>query len=127
MRVLVCGGRDYANKMRVRSVMNVLHAETTIKCVIHGNCGKVDPETLIVVRGADLMAKEWAIDHGVTQVPYPADWDTHGKAAGPIRNQTMLDVGKPDLVVAFPGGRGTDDMVAKARAAGVQVMEVEND
>lgn len=46
---------------------------------------------------------------------------TNGKAAGPIRNQRMLDEGKPDLVVAFPGGRGTADMVRRAKAAGVPV------
>jgi UDP-N-acetylmuramoylalanine-D-glutamate ligase len=55
---------------------------------------------------------------------YEADWDTHGKAAGPIRNKRMLDEGKPDLVVAFPGGRGTANMISQARKAGVEVIEV---
>jgi len=54
-----------------------------------------------------------------------ANWRTHGKAAGPIRNQQMLDEGRPHLVVAFPGGTGTADMVRRAKAAGVPVMEVE--
>ena len=44
--------------------------------------------------------------------------------AGPRRNARMLAEGKPDLVVAFPGGRGTADMVSKARAAKVEVMEI---
>jgi hypothetical protein len=52
-----------------------------------------------------LMGKAWA-----------------GKA-GPIRKQQMLDEGKPDLVVAFPGGRGTAHMVRIARAAGIEVIE----
>lgn len=46
----------------------------------------------------------------------------HGRAAGPIRNQQMLDEGKPHLVVAFPGGTGTADMVRRAQAAGVLVL-----
>lgn len=43
------------------------------------------------------------------------------RAAGPIRDQEMLDKGKPDLVVAFLGNRGTADMVRRAREAGVPV------
>jgi hypothetical protein len=48
-----------------------------------------------------------------------ADWEKLGRSAGPIRNQAMLDEGRPDLVVAFPGHHGTADMVRRARAAGV--------
>lgn len=48
----------------------------------------------------------------------------YGKSAGPIRNQTMLDDGKPDLVLAFPGGRGTADMVAKAEKHGIPVRRI---
>jgi hypothetical protein len=44
--------------------------------------------------------------------------------AGPLRNQRMLDEGKPDLVVAFPGGGGTKDLVRRAVKAGVSVHEV---
>lgn len=54
---------------------------------------------------------------------FPADWHRDGKAAGPIRNRRMLLEGMPDLVVAFPGGRGTADMVRRARAAGIEVVE----
>ena len=55
---------------------------------------------------------------------YPADWKANAKAAGPIRNAEMLADFKPDTVIAFPGGRGTADMVRKAKAAGVRVIEV---
>jgi len=48
----------------------------------------------------------------------------HGRAAGPVRNAQMLAEGKPDFVVAFPGGRGTADMCKQARARGVKVVEV---
>lgn len=46
------------------------------------------------------------------------------RSAGPKRNQRMLDKGKPDLVLAFPGGDGTADMVRKAKSAGVPIIEV---
>lgn len=54
-----------------------------------------------------------------------ADWDGLGRKAGPIRNQRMLDEGKPDLVVAFPGDKGTADMVRRARTASLEVLEIQ--
>jgi hypothetical protein len=62
----------------------------------------------------------------IPTVAYPADWNTHGRTAGPIRNSRMLAEGKPDLVLAFTHDLsksiGTRDMVTKARAAGVRVV-----
>ena len=110
MRVLVCGGRDYDDKVKLYWELG--HIEG-ITCVISG-----------CARGADTLAIEWAGDNNVTVAPFPADWKTHGKAAGHIRNQQMIDKGKPDLVVAFPGGRGTADMVARAQKAGIQVKTI---
>lgn len=115
MRVLVCGGRNYSNRDKVADVLGYLNPRdgNGITCVIHGGA-----------LGADALAAEWAIKHDITCASYAADWRTQGRAAGPIRNSLMLREGKPDVVVAFPGGRGTADMMAKARAAGVQVIEV---
>lgn len=76
-------------------------------------------------RGADSLAAYWAAHSGVPFETYQADWKQHGRGAGPIRNKRMLSEGKPDLVVAFPGGSGTAHMVRIAREAGVKVMEVD--
>jgi YspA, cpYpsA-related SLOG family len=74
-------------------------------------------------RGADALAKDWAMTHpDIKRFEIKADWKRYGNAAGPIRNQRMLEWG-PDLVVAFAGGTGTAGMVALARAAGVPVIE----
>ena len=108
MRILVCGGRDYADAESVRIVLRELQPSM----VIHG-----------AYRGADTLAEEWARANGVPTRPYPADW-SRGPKAGPERNAQMLREGMPNLVVAFPGGNGTADMVMRARAAGVEVVEV---
>ena len=84
-----------------------------IATVIHGGA-----------RGADTVAARWAEAHSLEVVKFPADWQRHGRAAGGIRNQQMLDEGHPDAVVAFPGGVGTADMVRRAKAAGLPVWEV---
>lgn len=109
MRVLVCGGRDYADKEKVASTLEAIGPSL----IIEGGA-----------TGADYCAAHWAAKAGIPAETFSADWTAHGKAAGPIRNQRMIDEGKPDLVVAFPGGRGTADMVRRARAAGIEVKEI---
>jgi hypothetical protein len=74
-------------------------------------------------RGADALAAQIAEEHGWATDVFWADWRNHGKAAGPIRNQRMLDHGHPDIVLAFPlpDSVGTWDMVERAKRAGVPV------
>jgi len=111
-RVLVTGGRDYDNALDVERALNMVYARHGAPIVIHGGAS-----------GADTLAAKWAERLGVPQRVHLADWRRHGRKAGPLRNQQMLDDEKPQLVLAFPGGRGTADMVRRARAAGVPVEE----
>jgi hypothetical protein len=129
MRVLVCGGRDFQNYESVCEELDAINHSHGIDLIIEGGA-----------RGADLLAKKWAQWKGVALLEIPADWDdlSHPDArvkqfrdgrkydanAGARRNQKMLDCGQPDLCVAFPGGSGTKDMIAKARKSGVDVLEV---
>jgi hypothetical protein len=110
LRVLVCGGREYTNQGHIHSVLSSIHGDPGISAIIHG-----------AARGADLIAGVWAWENGVREMAFPADWNRYDNRAGPIRNAQMLKEGRPDLVVAFPGGNGTNDMVMKARYAGVPV------
>lgn len=112
-RYLICGGRDFADQALMDKALRALILHPTDAVVIHG-----------MARGADLMAAKWGMDHGAAIEGYPADWVAQPKAAGPIRNQMMLDKGKPDVVIAFPGGRGTADMVRRSRAAQVVTIIV---
>lgn len=113
MRVLVTGGRNYQDHARVRAVLGKLHDEAGIDVLIEGGAN-----------GADRLARLWAEAFGVPVETYEADWENQGTFAGPARNARMLSEGRPDLVIAFPGGRGTADMVRKARKAGVNVVEI---
>jgi len=112
MRVLVCGGRDFQNAAWLNRTLDSIHAETPVSELMQGGA-----------KGADTLARDWAASKGITRWVCRADWERDGKAAGPIRNQRMLEW-RPDLVIAFPGGRGTADMVRRAKAAGVRVVEV---
>lgn len=111
-RVLVCGGRDYADKETLKRVLDELYNATKFSQLIEGGAS-----------GADALSASWAAMKGIHVIEVKAQWIKHGKKAGPIRNSEMLSL-RPDIVVAFPGGRGTADMVAKAKNAGTQVIEV---
>lgn len=113
MRVLVCGGRDFDNVAFIWTHLDRLHAETPITALMQGGA-----------RGADTIARNWARSKaGIQRYVCKAEWAKYGNAAGIFRNARMLEW-KPDLVVAFPGGRGTADMVRRALAAGVPVKQI---
>lgn len=115
MRILVCGGRDYENFDHVQRVLNGLLEQHKEFIIIEGG-----------VSGADTLARTWAQNRNVTFETYVANWKRDGKAAGPIRNELMLSTGI-DLVVAFPGGRGTNHMVSIAQRDGVPVLDLRNE
>jgi hypothetical protein len=111
--VLVCGGRWYSGR-GLWQKLDEFHN------------GTLGPITLVVeggARGADKIGMEWAAAAGIACITYAADWSL-GPKAGPLRNQRMLDDGRPDMVVAARGGVGTADMMARARLGGVPVVEV---
>jgi hypothetical protein len=112
MKVLVCGGRDFNNAEEIKLHLSLLHSERgPFSLVIQGGA-----------RGADSLAMNWAQDNNIPHQTFYANWRDNGRAAGALRNQTMLLEGKPDLVVAFPGGRGTADMVYRSLIAGVETI-----
>lgn len=118
MRILICGGREYANKERFERAMKpfrFLQVANKKFLVAHGACGWP------AMKGADALADQWALSVGLvvgkSLFRFPADWKKHGNSAGPIRNQEMFGMSKPDYVIAFPGGSGTRNMVEITRAA----------
>lgn len=115
MKVLVCGGRAFDDYAMVIRVLDRVHESTPagISLVIHGDAN-----------GADRLGGAWAVLRRLPVQAFPARWQAEGKAAGPLRNQRMLDEGKPDLVVGFPGGTGTRDMLTRAEKAGVLRYEL---
>lgn len=133
MRVLICGGRSFKDRGRFNAIMDM----------IHGMRLRLYPPTQIIhgaARGADTLAQEWAETWGYETRPFRAAWtdlshpdalirewrngEKYDALAGHRRNQEMIDEGKPDLVVAFPGGRGTADMIVRAEKAGIEVILV---
>lgn len=127
MNVLVCGGRDFKDYDLMIRTLYALCDEFELWSE-SDRFGNKMPQGIRIIsggaRGADNMAIDWAVVNWTEFKEYRADWKKHGKAAGPIRNQQMLDEEEIDIVLAFPGGRGTADMVRRARKAGVEVREI---
>ncbi len=111
MRVLVCGGSSYRDKAAVFNELDRLHDDQSISLVINGGA-----------RGADYYASQWAKDRGVALSVFKADWQELGGRAVFQLNDEMLSEAPPDLVLAFPGGDVTADMIDKAEKAGIRVV-----
>ncbi len=139
--VLVTGGRDYADRAHVFEVLDAIHRGAAcapgleeaihgVAMIVHGACGwnESAPSSweLLRLRGADAGADDWASDRGIALTRMPADWTKYGNGAGPRRNTAMaarlVVLGHwRALVVAFPGDRGTANMVAQARGKQLRV------
>ncbi len=111
---LICGGRDFADEIMFEDAMgDLMRHYGHPSRIVHG-----------AATGADSMAGDLGERLSVDVVTCPADWKKHGRAAGPIRNKEML-AHKPAKVIAFPGGRGTQNMKNQARVAGIDVIEIQ--
>jgi len=110
--IIVTGGRDYTDKDHVWQVLDSVRPGN----VIVGDCPS----------GVDAFVRGWLMRTPKLTgfVVYEAHWETEGKAAGPLRNQRMVDDHPEALLIAFPGGRGTAHCTDAARKAGLVVLEV---
>lgn len=103
MRLLIAGSRDWQDETQIRQALE--HAHPTV--LIHG-----------AARGADSIAARLAYAMGIEALAFPADWGRYGRAAGPLRNQRMLDEGRPEWAILFADhiatSYGTRDMFRRA-------------
>ena len=115
MRILITGSRMWVNREAIAAELSSAIVGVSAPVVVHGGCPT----------GADAIADRLARLYGCAVEVYEADWDQHGRAAGPVRNQKMVDLGA-DVCLAFPLGdsRGTRDCMRRAFAAGIPVREV---
>jgi hypothetical protein len=105
---IVCGGRYYSDVDFFYQQMDYLHTVLKFALIVEGG-----------QTGADALAKQWAIERNVPFEEVAADWKRYGRAAGPKRNGQMIKRFHPDCVVAFPGDRGTRNMIDQAYAANI--------
>ncbi len=105
VKLAVTGGRGFDDAALLYTVLNQFLRPQMPKLVevIHGGA-----------RGADALAHRWAVIQGIKVTRIDAEWSALGDAAGPIRNQKILDLTRPNQVVAFKGNDGTRDMIERS-------------
>jgi len=111
MRILVCGSRNSADAQYIFATLDWYHLLHPITRLIHGGA-----------TGVDTVGGAWAASRSIPVSVYHAAWPQHGRKAGPMRNEKMLTHGKPDLIVAFAGGRGTADMLRRAARHNIPIV-----
>lgn len=113
MKVIIAGGRDFYDYELLKTRCNIiLSIVTDIEIV----CG--------MAKGADLLGKRYAEERGFKVKEFPADWNTHGKKAGPMRNAEMANYA--DALIAFWDGTstGTCHMIEKAKQKGLKIRVI---
>lgn len=117
MRILICGDRNYTDYKRILGFLKEYKRKHSELVVIEGGA-----------KGADKLAKRAADELKIPVVEYQADWLGLGRAAGPIRNQKMIDEGKPDIIVAFhddiESSKGTKDMINRAKKLNIRWLVI---
>lgn len=115
MIVIVCGGRNFTNTQLIYKALDTIDNNFGITVLVHGDCW-----------GVDKISNTWGSVHSTIKCfPRPANWRLNGKRAGPIRNREMIDEFQPDLIIAFPGGKGTENMKQLGRQHDIMVIEVD--
>jgi len=108
MKTIIAGGRDLARPRLVEAAME--------------DCPWQPSEIVSgAARGIDRMGEEWAGEREIPVKQFPADWDTHPKSAGPIRNRQMAKYA--DALVAIWDGksRGTKNMIEEAKRKNLEI------
>ena len=113
MKVIICGGRDFADIKTARAFLDAVHAKIGITHVIEGGA-----------RGADRIGRLWAVDHGIPVTTVIAEWDLHKRRAGYLRNVKMAEQPGVKAVLALPGGAGTQMMVDIAHKKKIPVAKM---
>jgi hypothetical protein len=111
--VCVCGGRDYTDHKRLKKILDKEHELRPMDLLTNGGAS-----------GADTLSSQWASIAGVHCATIRALWQHSADAAGPIRNSMILKCLKVSKLIAFPGGKGTADMVKKAERLDIRILRV---
>lgn len=115
MIVLVTGSRHHdVDRVRdhiVEWVRSNLKDPGERVVIIHGDAS-----------GADAGAHFASLEPEWGELRLPAQWNVHGKSAGPRRNREMPALVRPDVCLAYPlpDSRGTLDMIQHARELGIE-------
>lgn len=113
MRIIIAGSRDINNYPWIKACIN--HCDIDITEIVSGGA-----------RGVDAAGEQYAEEYNITVTHFPANWDKHGKAAGPIRNKEMAEYVSPNggLILFWDGkSKGSANMLLWAKKTNLLIWE----
>ena len=117
-RILITGSRVWTDKNRIKEALTrlVRNFDGDYVVLISGACPT----------GADALCEEVWNEWKYPVERHPADWDTHGKKAGFVRNADMANLGA-DVCVGFlkNNSKGTKMMIDLAKKKGIPTVVLE--
>ena len=100
MKTIIAGCRDFTDYNLLKSKVDYYRKDNAITEVVCGGA-----------TGADALGENYAVQNGIPVKGFPADWNKHGKAAGPIRNRQMAEYADCLIAVWDGKSRGTKNMI----------------
>jgi hypothetical protein len=120
--ILVCGGRDGQPPGTVFKALDAYDLRHSITHLVTGSLRTTRAQGRLYI-STDAEAFAWALERELPASVVPAQWSLYGRSAGPRRNRRMLELFPIRGVLAFPGGRGTYDMVEASILMGIPVRK----
>ena len=108
MKTIIAGGRDITDYQLVLDAIK--ESQFPISTVVCGGA-----------KGVDTLGERYATEMNLQLNMFIPDWDTHGRAAGPIRNRKMAENAEALIAVWDGKSRGTKNMIETARKLGLLV------
>lgn len=112
MRTIIAGSRDITDYDLV--VKGIEDSHFDIDEIVSGG-----------YRGVDALGERWAKENFVKLTIFNADWNTYGKAAGPMRNKKMVDYAEALIAFRLGDSRGTNDVIKQANKRGLRVYIID--
>lgn len=108
MKVIIAGGREFNDYKFIKE--SIIKLNLNISEIVSGKS-----------KGVDTMGEQYALENNIPIKTFPANWEKHGRAAGPIRNKEMADYA--DVLISFWNGqsKGTKSMIELAKKKGIIV------
>lgn len=111
MKLIIAGSRTYRNYPGLWRIIGDAGLRDSMTEIVSGGC-----------RGVDQLGEQYAADFGIPLKRFLADWKKHGQKAGPLRNEKMAKYADALLAIRnTKSSRGTDDMIRRAQAHGLDV------
>ena len=131
IKIIIAGPRDFTNQSFVFSALDIVFSKLTKNQRKDNNPLEIkNLESIEIIEGGatgiDTLAKFYAINKNIKYKEFPADWNKHGRAAGPIRNKQMAEYS--DILIAFRyvdnPSRGTENMIKQAKESNLKIITV---